>query len=85
LLVIATMLHLILVGAEVVTPHATAHARLAVHEMVRGRYRVVFALGVILQLLGLLPFGAVAAALVLLGLFAFEHAHVGAGQAVPLA
>jgi Fe-S-cluster-containing dehydrogenase component/formate-dependent nitrite reductase membrane component NrfD len=85
LLVIATTLHLILVGAEVVTPHATAHARLAVHEMVRGRYRVVFALGVILQILGLLPFGAMAAALVLLGLLAFEHAHVAAGQAVPLA
>ena len=84
-LVMATALHLILVGAEVVTPHATTHARLAVYEMVRGRYRVVFALGVILQLLGLLPFGAVAAALVLIGLFAFEHAHVGAGQAVPLA
>jgi Fe-S-cluster-containing dehydrogenase component/formate-dependent nitrite reductase membrane component NrfD len=82
---IATALHLILVGSEVVTPHATAHARLAVHEMVRGRYRVVFASGVILQLLGLLPFGAVAAALVLVGLLAFEHAHVGAGQAVPLA
>jgi Fe-S-cluster-containing dehydrogenase component len=85
LLVIATVLHLILVGAEVVTPHATAHARLAIREMVRGRYRFVFALGVILQLLGLLPFGAMAASLVLLGLLAFEHAHVAAGQAVPLA
>jgi Fe-S-cluster-containing dehydrogenase component len=84
---IAAILHLILIAAEVFTPHPTAHARLAVREMVRGRYRIEFAAGVILQLLGLinLPFRPEAAAFILLGLLLYEHAHVGAGQAVPLA
>lgn len=84
---VVTVLHLILVAAEILTPHPTAHARLAVREMVRGRYRVAFAAGVVLQLLGLgaVPFGAAAAPLVLAGLLACEHAHLGAGQSVPLA
>jgi Fe-S-cluster-containing dehydrogenase component/formate-dependent nitrite reductase membrane component NrfD len=83
---IATGLHLILIAAEVLTPHPTAHARLAVREMVSGRYRMEFAAGVILQLLGLvMPFPAGAAVLMLLGLFMYEQAYVGAGQAVPLA
>jgi formate-dependent nitrite reductase membrane component NrfD len=79
--------HLILIAAEVFTPHPTAHARLAVREMVRGKYRMEFAAGVILSLLGLItmPFHAVAAVLMLLGLLLYEQAHVGAGQAVPLA
>ena len=77
----ATIIHLILIAAEALTPHPTAHARLAVREMVRGRYRIAFAAGVILQLLGLV----VSPALILLGLLSYEHAHVGAGQAVPLA
>lgn len=84
---IAAVLQLILITAEALTPHPTAHARLAVREMVRGRYRIEFAAGVILLLLGLLnlPFRVDAAVLILLGLFLYEHAHVGAGQAVPLA
>jgi Fe-S-cluster-containing dehydrogenase component/formate-dependent nitrite reductase membrane component NrfD len=84
---ILTGLHLILIGAEIFTPHPTAHARLAVREMVRGRYRAPFGAGVVLHLLVFLavPFGAAAAPLVLFGLLAYEHAHVGAGQAVPLA
>lgn len=83
----ATVLHLLLVAAEIATPHPTAHARLAVREMVRGRYSVAFAAGVILQLLGLLagPVGIPAAIFILAGLFAQEHAYVGAGQSVPLA
>lgn len=79
--VTATIVHLALIAAEVLTPHPTAHARLAISEMVRGRYRLAFAAGVILQLLGLI----VSPALILLGLLFYEHAHVGAGQAVPLA
>jgi Fe-S-cluster-containing dehydrogenase component/formate-dependent nitrite reductase membrane component NrfD len=84
---LVTVFHLIMIAAEILTPHPTAHARLAVREMVRGRYRVAFAAGVILQLFGLVavPFGAAAAPLVLAGLLAYEHAHVGAGQSVPLA
>jgi formate-dependent nitrite reductase membrane component NrfD len=83
----AALVHLLLIAAEIMTPHTTAHARLAVHEMVRGRYRVAFAAGVILQFAGLLavPFGVAAAPFVLAGLLAHERAHVGAGQAVPLA
>ena len=84
---VAALVHLILIAAETTTPHPTAHARLAVHEMVRGRYRVPFAAGVILQLLGIAAtlVGASAAVLVLAGILAYEHAHIGAGQAVPLA
>jgi len=87
LVAIATAFHLILIAAEILTPHPTAHSRLAVREMVRGKYRVAFAAGVILQILALAawPFGVAAALLALAGLLAYEHAHVGAGQAVPLA
>jgi NAD-dependent dihydropyrimidine dehydrogenase PreA subunit len=90
LLAITTAIHLILVAAEVITPHATAHARLAVHEMVRGRYSVMFVAGFMLPLLGLAAMlgGAPppsAAILILVGLLAYEHAHVSAGQVVPLA
>ncbi|HEY8175023.1 MAG TPA: hypothetical protein VIF32_05005, partial [Gemmatimonadaceae bacterium] len=84
---VATTIHLVLIAAEVLTPHPTAHARLAVREMVRGKYRLAFAAGWILQLFGLIaaPFPIAAAILVLAGLLAYEHAHVGAGQEVPLA
>jgi Fe-S-cluster-containing dehydrogenase component/formate-dependent nitrite reductase membrane component NrfD len=87
LLAIVTVFHLILIAAEVLTPHPTAHARLAIREMVRGRYSFAFTVGVILQILGIFaaPLGAVAALLILAGLLAYEHAHVGAGQSVPLA
>ena len=87
LLVVATTAHLLLIAAEVLMPHPTAHARLASREMVRGRFRVPFAAGVVLQILGvtLASFGAVAALLVLAGLFFYERAHIGAGQSVPLA
>ncbi|HEV7239836.1 MAG TPA: 4Fe-4S dicluster domain-containing protein [Thermoanaerobaculia bacterium] len=83
----ATVVHLVLIAAEVLSRHPTAHARLAAQEMVRGRFRIEFAAGVILQLLGLinLPFRPEAAVIILLGLLLYEHAHVGAGQAVPLA
>jgi Fe-S-cluster-containing dehydrogenase component/formate-dependent nitrite reductase membrane component NrfD len=84
---VATIVHLVLIATEILTPHPTAHARLAVREMVRGRYRFIFGASVIFQLLGLIavPLGAPAAPLVLAGLLAHEHAHVGAGQSVPLA
>jgi Fe-S-cluster-containing dehydrogenase component/formate-dependent nitrite reductase membrane component NrfD len=83
----ATLLHLLLIAVEVWTPHVTAHAALAIREMVRGRYRGAFTASVILQIGGLVatPSGVWIAPLVLLGLLAYEHAHVGAGQAVPLA
>jgi Fe-S-cluster-containing dehydrogenase component/formate-dependent nitrite reductase membrane component NrfD len=79
--------HLLLVAGETSVTHATAHARLAVHEMVRGRYRTPFWLGAVTVAAGVVaPWGGAAlAAAPLLGLLAYEHAYVQAGQAVPLA
>jgi len=84
---VATGIHLLLIAAEVWTPHPTAHARLASREMVRGAFHLEFAAGVILQLIGAatVAFGAEAAVFALLGLLLYESAHIGAGQAVPLA
>jgi Fe-S-cluster-containing dehydrogenase component len=90
LLAISASTHLALILAEVLTPHPTAHARLAVREMIRGKYRLAFSFGLLLQLLGIATLLSVAQALlpallILAGLLLSEHAHVGAGQAVPLA
>jgi Fe-S-cluster-containing dehydrogenase component/formate-dependent nitrite reductase membrane component NrfD len=84
---VATTVHLLLIAAEVLTPHPTAHARLASREMTRGSFRNYFVAGVILQILGAaaMPLGIVAAVFTLAGLLLYERAHVGAGQAVPLA
>ncbi|HYL05551.1 MAG TPA: 4Fe-4S dicluster domain-containing protein [Thermoanaerobaculia bacterium] len=126
----AGLAHLALVAGECTLTHATAHARLAVREMLRGRYRLWFWAGVVLVAAGVAAasigamassaeaIGAAAVAgtggiaggvgmarlsaaavyvltifwttalaplLALLGLLAFEHAYVQAGQAVPLA
>jgi Fe-S-cluster-containing dehydrogenase component/formate-dependent nitrite reductase membrane component NrfD len=92
-----TLIHLLMIWGESSLTHATAHARLAVWEMVHGRYKSEFWIGILLSLLGgLLPalalFGTVSAAvavggapLALIGLMLFEHAYVQAGQSVPLA
>ena len=90
LLATFTIVHLLLIVGEALTPHATAHARLANHEMVRGRYRMFFAIGFLAPLFGLAAQigGApppAAAFLILIGLLSYEHAYVAAGQAVPLA
>jgi formate-dependent nitrite reductase membrane component NrfD len=79
--------HLLLVAGELTLTHATAHARLAVHEMTRGRFRNPFRLGVAAMAVAAAApaLGAWAAPFALLGLFAYEHAYVQAGQAVPLA
>ncbi len=87
LLFVAVAAHLIMVLGEITLTHGTAHARLASEEMTRGRYRDAFWAGFVLVAIGLLapwvPYAPPAAALA--GLLAFEHAHVQAGQAVPLA
>ena len=84
---LASLGHLLLVWGENTLPHVTAHARLANHEMARGRYRSYFRAGLALGLAGVVApwIGFVAAPLALLGLLAFEHAYVQAGQSVPLA
>src|SRR5688500_998566 len=46
-LLLALVVHLLLVAAEVGLPHVTAHARLAVREMTAGRYRRFFRTGVL--------------------------------------
>src|SRR6266511_2328162 len=79
--------HLLLVLGEVTLTHPTAHARLAVHELVGGRFAWFFRAGVVLVAGGLLAplAGAWVAPLALAGLLAHEHAYVQAGQSVPLA
>jgi formate-dependent nitrite reductase membrane component NrfD len=79
--------HLALILAEQTITHATAHARLAAREMWRGSYAAWFWAGVVLISLGLTApwLGPLAAVVALIGLFAYEHAYVQAGQAVPLA
>ena len=90
ILAIAASAHVAVALAEVALTHGTAHARLAAHEMTRGRYRRWFWGGLALTALGalgaLVPWLPVAPPLAALaGLYAFEHAYVQAGQAVPLA
>src|SRR5690349_12544468 len=91
------LVHLLMIWGEVSLTHPTAHARLAIHEMVHGRYRSDFWIGTILSLFGALlpllavfnflsiPIGASGAPLALVGLMLFENAYVQSGQSVPLA
>ena len=83
----ASLAHVLMIWGEVSLTHPTAHARLAVWEMTRGRYRSFFWVGLVLSCVGvfapLLVTAAVPSALV--GLLLHEHAYVQAGQAVPLA
>ncbi len=83
----ASLTHLLCVWGEATLPHVTAHARLAGREMVGGRYRRFFRAGIVLAAAGVLApwIGWLAAPPALLGLAAFEHAYVQAGQSVPLA
>jgi Fe-S-cluster-containing dehydrogenase component/formate-dependent nitrite reductase membrane component NrfD len=83
----ASALHLLLVAGEATLTHPTAHARLAAWEMTGGRYAAYFWSGTALVLVGVLApwLGVAATAAALLGLLAYEHAHVQAAQAVPLA
>jgi formate-dependent nitrite reductase membrane component NrfD/ferredoxin len=97
LLAITSLVHLLMVWGEVSLTHPTAHARLAIHEMVHGRFRNDFWFGTLLSFLGgLLPFlalmnlvsvsvGAAGAPLALVGLILFESAYVQSAQSVPLA
>jgi len=96
-LAITSLVHLLLIWGEVSLTHSTAHARLAIWEMVRGRYKSDFLFGTILSVLGgLLPWlailhiisptlGVAGAPLALVGMVLYENAYVQAGQSVPLA
>ncbi len=97
LLAATSLLHVLMIWGEVSLTHATAHASLAVWEMVHGRYKSNFWIGLVLSVLGgALPLLAIpgyasisvgvgGAPLALIGLMLFEHAYVQAGQSVPLA
>jgi Fe-S-cluster-containing dehydrogenase component/formate-dependent nitrite reductase membrane component NrfD len=94
---IFSFIHLLMVWGEVSLTHPTAHARLAIWEMVKGSYKQDFWIGMILSFLGgILPIlamlgvlstsiGVAGAPLALVGLMLFENAYVQAGQSVPLA
>ena len=94
---VTSLLHVLMVWGEVSLTHPTAHARLAVWEMVFGRYKSDFWIAMVLASLGgliawLAVFGMVsaslgvgAAPLALIGLMLYENAYVQAGQSVPLA
>jgi Fe-S-cluster-containing dehydrogenase component/formate-dependent nitrite reductase membrane component NrfD len=83
----AAAAHLLMVAGEATLPHVTAHARLAGHEMTRGRFASFFWAGIVLAAAAVAApwLGVAAAPLALAGLLAHEHAYVQAGQSVPLA
>jgi Fe-S-cluster-containing dehydrogenase component/formate-dependent nitrite reductase membrane component NrfD len=97
ILAITSLLHVLMIWGEVSLTHATAHARLAVWEMVSGRYKSDFRVGLVLSIAGgLIPglalfevvspsLGVAGAPLALTGMMLYEHAYVQAGQSVPLA
>jgi Ni/Fe-hydrogenase subunit HybB-like protein len=82
-----TLLHLLLVAGDVTLTHGTAHARMAAHAITHGEFQKYFFLALGLSAIGLATpwYGAPAAVCALFGLLAWEHAHVQAGQSVPLA
>ncbi|HUE84278.1 MAG TPA: 4Fe-4S dicluster domain-containing protein [Pyrinomonadaceae bacterium] len=97
LVAITSLIHLLMIWGEVSLTHATAHARVAIWEMVNGRYKSDFWIGISLSILGALvswlavfdllsiSFGVGAAPLALIGVMLYENAYVQAGQSVPLA
>lgn len=83
---VGAALHLLLVWGEVTLAHPTAHARMAVGEMVRGRFAPFFWWSVGLVAVGAAtPWLGLVAVFPLGGLVLYEHAYVQAGQSVPLA
>jgi formate-dependent nitrite reductase membrane component NrfD len=91
LVAVAAGVHLVLVGAELGRHRSgrngTAHARLASDQLTVGRYRRSFWISAVLVLVGVgAPWVGMGAGIsVLVGLLAYEHAYVRAGQCVPLA
>jgi Fe-S-cluster-containing dehydrogenase component/formate-dependent nitrite reductase membrane component NrfD len=94
---LASLLHLLMIWGEASLTHSTAHARVAIWEMTRGRFRRSFWIGLLFSIFGGLitlvailgvvsvSAGVAAAPLAMLGVMLYEHAYVQAGQSVPLA
>jgi Fe-S-cluster-containing dehydrogenase component/formate-dependent nitrite reductase membrane component NrfD len=59
--VVGLLFHLLCVFGEITLTHPTTHARLAVHEMVRGRYRKWFWLGIATHVISLAALVLIAA------------------------
>jgi formate-dependent nitrite reductase membrane component NrfD/NAD-dependent dihydropyrimidine dehydrogenase PreA subunit len=87
LLSVGSFAHLFFVLGEVTLTHPTAHARVAVEEMVSGSFRSYFWTGIAFMTFSVAAswLGPIAALFALVGLLAHEHAYVQSGQAVPLA
>jgi formate-dependent nitrite reductase membrane component NrfD len=83
----AAIVHLLMVAGESTLPHGTAHARQAAWQMTHGAYRSVFWSGIVFGAAAALTpwIGVAGAAAGLIGLLAYEHAYVQAGQSVRLA
>jgi len=87
-LAVTSLIHVLMILGEITLTHSTAHAKAATHEMIDGRFKAFFWAGLALAAIAIAApwIGApIAVPLALIGLFAFEHAYVQAGQAVPLA
>lgn len=84
---VAAASHLAMVASELLLPHGTAHAHLAVWNLTHGPLGRLFWAGTGLIAVGLVApvAGPLAAVACLVGLAAHEHAYVQAGQSVPLA
>jgi len=83
-----SLIHVLMILGEITLTHSTAHAKAATHEMTGGRFKLYFWTGLALATVAIAApwIGApIAVPLALVGLLAFEHAYVQAGQAVPLA
>ncbi|QQE77218.1 4Fe-4S dicluster domain-containing protein [Alicyclobacillus sp. SO9] len=92
-LLASVVVHLGFVLSELMIPHTTEHARRAAKQMLAGKYKGFYWTGFIVgaalpTLFGIfvtsMALPAVAAILALVGLLAYEHAYVQAGQSVPL-
>lgn len=87
LLGIAAGMQLLFLIGETTLVHVTAHSRLAVAEMTKGRFAKFFWLSVLLMLGAVFVhwLGISSALFALVALVSYEHTYVQAGQAVPLA
>ena len=85
-LAVSSVAHAALIAGELLMPAPTAHARLAEREMTHGSYRRFFVVGLLGALAGTVGgwVGWPVVPVALLGLLAYEHAYVQAGQSVPI-